>query len=163
MGPGRAEFLSRVAERANVPEEQASGLVDDFLTALAKTVDRGTWEKIQEIVPMAVDAQQGEVGEKPLTIEQFLLELSGREPVADERAATHARAVAGAIREEASESQFEQLRSRMEDDTLLALFEEERGELTAVADPTDGEIAQHTPPVADREESPPLQESDEDR
>ena len=154
-------FLSNVAERANVPEDDAEDLTRDFLQVLAKVLDRGSWEMIQEIVPLQVDHQSGG-GQQSLTMEEFLVELSGEERVEDEQAAIHARAVAGAIRDAASRSQMDELSSLIEDDTTLALFEDRRGELTSVPNPSDGEVAQHTrPKAADREQSPPTEGSDD--
>jgi len=152
MGSGRDGFLVRIAERANVPDDEAADLVEDVLRELAKVLDGESWTKIQEILPFEVDI---EPSGQSMSIEEFLTELSGDEPVEDERAAIHARAVAGTIGEAATKSQVEELSSLIEDETVLALFEERRGELTTVPDPSDGELAQHTPPIAEREPSPP--------
>lgn len=127
MGSGRDGFLERVAERANLPYHDAADIVDEVLRELAKVLDRESWTKIQEILPFEVDI---EPSGQPLSIEESLMELSRDEPVRDERAAIHARAVAGTIGETASESQLEELSALIEDDTVLALFEERRGELT---------------------------------
>lgn len=156
MGSDRAGFLSQVAERANVPHEDAADLVDEVLRELARILDPESWRKVREIVPFEVDVESSGDGQS-LSMERFLVELSGEEPVQEERAARHARAVAGAIRDAASESQIEQLSHLIEDDSVLALFEERRGELTTVPEPSDGEIAQHTRPEADDEQSPPAQ------
>ncbi|HXV70652.1 MAG TPA: DUF2267 domain-containing protein [Acidimicrobiia bacterium] len=152
IGSGRGGFLELVAERANLPYHDAADLVDEVLRELAKVLDRESWTKIQEILPLEVDIEP--FGQS-LSIEEFLMKLSRDEPVQDERAAIHAGAVAGTIGETASESRLEELSALIEDDTVLALFEERRGELTTVPNPSDGELAQHTPPTADREQSPP--------
>lgn len=108
MGSDRDEFISKIAERANVPEEDAADLVRDFLRELAKTLDRSSWEKVQEFVPLSVEVQSdGE--QQSLTIEEFLVELSGEEPVEDELAGGHARAVAGVIREVIPKSRLDEL------------------------------------------------------
>lgn len=144
----RAGFLSRVSERANVPQSEAADLVEEVLDDLANVLDPTSWETIQDILPFEVgDGSSG--SDRSLSIEQFLVELSGDEPVGAERAASHARAVAGTIREAATEPQLRKLSNQIEDEAILALFEEHRGELTSVPEPSDGDIAQHTTPRMD--------------
>lgn len=141
-----SEFIARVAELARIPEDDARSLVRDFFAALTGMVDRETWNLIRSLVPGEVEISWDEDADyETTTIEQFLLDVSRREPVAMDRAAEHARAVAEAVREQATESELRQLASAIEDDDLLALFEETRGELTTPQTPTEGTEAIHSP------------------
>lgn len=141
-----SEFIARVAELARIPEDDAGSLVRDFLAALTGMVDRQTWDLIRSLVPGEIGVSWEEGADyEPTTIEQFLLDVSRREPVATERGAEHARAVAEAVREQATESELRQLASAIQDDDLLALFEETRGELTTPQTPTEGMEAIHSP------------------
>ena len=141
----RTGFLSRVSERANVPPAEAGDLVEEVLDQLAKVLDPKSWETIEDILPFEVGAASSG-DHRSLSIEQFLVELSGDEPVEAERAASHARAVAETIRDAATEPQLRRLSTQIQDDAILALFEEHRGELTSVPEPSGGDIAQHTKP-----------------
>lgn len=140
------DFAARVAERARVPEADAKPLVKSFLAALSGIVDRETWNLIRALVPDDIEMTWEDGADyESSTVEQFLLDQSNREPVRTDRAAEHARAVAGAVRERATDEELRQLVSLVQNDDILALFEEERGELTAPDSPTKGAKAIHSP------------------
>lgn len=150
------DFVARVAERARIPEADARPLVKNFLAALSGIVDRETWNLIRDLVPDEIEmAWEDGADYEPSTIEQFLLDQSDREPVRADRAAKHARAVAGAVREWATDEELRQLTSLVQHDDVLALFEETRGELTTADSPTKGDRAIHSP-----EQSGPHPEDD---
>lgn len=150
MSSDRDEFLAAVAARANVPDADAADLVSDFLSAIAGAIDEDAWEAVRALVPTSSDERAPEAPSSA-TIEEMLIEMSGEEGVAEDRVASHARAVAMAVRDRASTQQLRRLAELIQDDTVLALFEEHRGELTSVPEPSDGDVAQHTPPLADPE------------
>lgn len=140
------DFFARVAERAGIPKADARPLVKNFLAALSGTVDRETWNLIRSLIPAEIEmAWEDGADYEPSTVEQFLLDQSNREPVRADRAAEHARAVAGVIRERAPDEDLSRLASLVQDDDILALFEETRGELTTPEAPTEGDRAIHSP------------------
>lgn len=146
-GGNTGDFLARVSERARVPQDDAEALVRDFMGALTGVVDRESWDLVRRLMPEPIEVSWEDGADYESTnVEQFLLEVSRREPVAEDRAAEHARAVASAIREQATAEELEHLASTIQDDDVLALFEETRGGLTAPETPTEGEKAIHSPP-----------------
>lgn len=141
-----SEFFARVAERAGIPEADARPLVKSFLAALSGTVDREPWNLIRSLIPAEIEMTFKDGADyESSTVEQFLLDQSNREPVRADRAAEHARAVAGAIRERATHEDLGRLASLVQHDAILALFEETRGELTTPEAPTEGDRAIHSP------------------
>lgn len=144
--PRNNDFLSRVAQRARIPKEDAGALINGFMGALTVILQEDTWHQVRDLVPMetSVEWEAPPADDRP-TVEQFLLEMSKRESVEPDRAADHARAVAGAIRERASDEELDRLAASIHNDDVLALFESVRGELSAPARPTEGEEAIQTP------------------
>lgn len=126
------DFVAEVSERARLDEHDARSLIEDFLHALPGFVTRETWDLIADLTPGDVDVDWEEMPPREdRSIEAFLLEMSSEERVESRRAAEHARAVAETIRSRATREQAESLQSAIRDESLLALFETERGELTS--------------------------------
>jgi uncharacterized protein (DUF2267 family) len=134
---GQAEqhsrILERVADKSDLEPRDAESLVNEFLRVISEFVDPQAWRLMNEITAADLDiADMSQRPEGQRTIKEFLLELSDEEGVTDPRGATHARAVAETILENATPEQVEEL-SELLDDDFLALFETlERGELTDV-------------------------------
>lgn len=132
-------FVAEIAEQAHVPERDARTLVSDFLRALSGFVGEEAMDILVDLSPIDVGAVGSKGDEPPAgaeSIEDFLLEMSDEEEVATGRAAEHARVVAEGLRSRASRPQLERLRESIENESILALFELTRGELTE-ADVTD--------------------------
>ncbi len=133
------DFLADVSDRANLTREEARELTEDFLKALPGFVSREAWELIAGLTPVEVAIDWEEVEESDdHSIEDFLLEMSSEEEVESPRAAEHARVVAETIRSHAGPGQIEALRSAIEDETMLALFETVRGEFTSAETSEEG-------------------------
>lgn len=129
----QSRFLERVADKSDLEPADTRSLVDEFLRVIQEFVDPAAWRIMSGIAGTEVEpVQETQRPENQRTIKEFLIELSEEEGLDDSRAATHARAVAETIRENATPEQVSKL-DELLDDEFLALFEtRERGELTDV-------------------------------
>lgn len=128
-----AAFFEYVSKEARVPESDARALVQDFLRAISYFIGESATSVLADIAPtdLTVPSPAGN-RQAEATIEEFLLEMSDEESVAEDRAADHARVVAEALRMRADGATVQRLKDSIENEEILALFELERGELTEI-------------------------------
>lgn len=123
-------FLSRIAEEAHLSERDARTLVSDFVRAVSGFVGEAATEILIDLTPADLGVIPSRSHDDDASVEEFLLEMSDEEGVAAGRAAEHARVVAEALRSRATESDLARLQESIENESILALFELTRGELT---------------------------------
>lgn len=124
-----SDLFGRIAAGAHVPEEETPTLVRAFLRAVAPFAnDR---EALNALAPDGISIPETAPADGERGIEELLAESLAETSLADGQAAGYLRVVAEALASEASPSQLERLRESITDDDVLALFESERGELTA--------------------------------
>lgn len=124
-----SSLYGRIAAGAHVPDEEAPILVRAFLQAVAPFADDR--EALSALAPRGMSVPEAMPADGALGVEDLLAEALAETSLADGRAAEYLRVVAEALASEAGPDQLERLRESITDDDVLALFESERGELTA--------------------------------
>lgn len=125
-------LYARIAAAAHVPEEEAPILVRAFLQAVAPFAADA--EALSDLAPGDLSVPEAVPADGSRGAEELLAESLAETSLTDGRAAAYLRVVAEALASEAHPDQLARLRDSITDDDVLALFESERGELTA-ADP----------------------------
>lgn len=124
-----SNLYGRIAAAAHVPEEEAPTLVRAFLQAVAPFA--GDRDALTALAPEGMSIPDAVPANGTRGVEELIAESLAETSLADGRAAGYLRVVAEALASEASPDQLERLRQSITDDDVLALFESERGELTA--------------------------------